>query len=142
MGHMPFKGLLLHILDIWALAKDFPDTKVIIDHMGFCKADNPDSEEWRELLALAELPQVYVKVCTCSHIVEAEHYFYRRTFVRSCGLILNKNCGVDEHAGQRKCTPVPNSAAAMNRRKKTKQCVHLLDTFSYCLWDPSHVYCL
>jgi predicted TIM-barrel fold metal-dependent hydrolase len=66
VGHMPFKGLLLHILDIWALARDFPDTKVIIDHFGFCKADHPDSEEWRELLALAELPQVYVKVSHCT----------------------------------------------------------------------------
>lgn len=62
MGHMPFKGLLLHIDDIRALATEYPATKVIIDHMGFCKADNPDSDEWQALLGLAEMPQVYVKV--------------------------------------------------------------------------------
>ena len=60
---MPFKGLLLHVDEIRALAAEYPDTKVIIDHMGFCKADDPDSDEWRALLSLAEMPQVYVKVC-------------------------------------------------------------------------------
>jgi Amidohydrolase len=69
VGFMTFKGLLLHISDIRALAADVPDTKVIIDHFGFCKASDPDSEEWRALLSLAALPQVYVKVrawpCAC-----------------------------------------------------------------------------
>lgn len=59
---MPFKGLLLHIDDIRTLATDYPETRVVIDHMGFCKADEPQSDEWKALLRLAEMPQVYVKV--------------------------------------------------------------------------------
>jgi hypothetical protein len=55
---MPFKGLLLHIADIEALATAYPETKVIIDHFGFCKCDNLESPEWQALLGLARFPQV------------------------------------------------------------------------------------
>jgi predicted TIM-barrel fold metal-dependent hydrolase len=55
---MAFKGLLLHIDEIEQLLQLYPQTKAILDHMGFCKADNMQSEEWRRLLALAEYPQV------------------------------------------------------------------------------------
>jgi hypothetical protein len=65
VGVMTFKGLLLHVNDIRALAADSPDTKIIMDHFGFCKASDPDSEEWQALLSLAALPQVYVKVRAC-----------------------------------------------------------------------------
>lgn len=63
VGHMTFKGLLNHIDDITALCEDFPDTKVIIDHFGFCSAATPDAEDWTALYGLARFPQVYVKVC-------------------------------------------------------------------------------
>jgi predicted TIM-barrel fold metal-dependent hydrolase len=63
VGHMPFKGLLRHIDEIETLLTDYPSTSAVIDHMGFCKAADPDSEEWRRLLGLARFPQVYVKVC-------------------------------------------------------------------------------
>lgn len=56
------QGLLRHMNEIMTLANDYPETKVIIDHFGFCKADDPDSEEWKALLSLAEFPQVHVKV--------------------------------------------------------------------------------
>jgi predicted TIM-barrel fold metal-dependent hydrolase len=62
VGIMTFKGILNHIDDIKALATDFPDTKIIMDHFGFCKASDPASEEWKALMSLAEFPQVYVKV--------------------------------------------------------------------------------
>lgn len=63
VGHMTFKGLLNHIDDIEALATDFPDTKVFIDHMGFCSAAEPEGKDWQALYGLARFPQVYVKVC-------------------------------------------------------------------------------
>jgi predicted TIM-barrel fold metal-dependent hydrolase len=59
IGHMPFKGLLHHISDIEALATAYPETKVIIDHFGFCKCDNLESPEWQALLGLARFPQVW-----------------------------------------------------------------------------------
>jgi predicted TIM-barrel fold metal-dependent hydrolase len=58
VGHMPFKGLLLHIDEIETLLQLYPETKAIIDHMGFCKCDNLQSEEWQRLLGLAKHPQV------------------------------------------------------------------------------------
>lgn len=62
VGHMTFKGLLNHIDDITALCQEFPDTKVIIDHFGFCSAAKPDGPDWEALFGLARYPQVYVKV--------------------------------------------------------------------------------
>ena len=56
------QGLLRHIDEIKALADEYPDTVVLIDHFGFCKANDPASEEWRALLSLASYPQIYVKV--------------------------------------------------------------------------------
>ncbi len=47
VGHMPFKGLLLHLEEIRALLDAYPRTKCIIDHFGFCKCSDPGSEEWR-----------------------------------------------------------------------------------------------
>jgi hypothetical protein len=58
VGHMPFKGLLLHIDEIEQLLQLHPATKAIIDHMGFCKCDDLQSEEWQRLLGLAKYPQV------------------------------------------------------------------------------------
>jgi predicted TIM-barrel fold metal-dependent hydrolase len=59
---MTFKGLLNHIDDITALCEDFPETKVIIDHFGFCSAAKPDGDDWKALYSLARFPQVFVKV--------------------------------------------------------------------------------
>ena len=61
VGYMPFKGLLRHIDEIETLAKDYPSTKVMLDHFGFCKFSDMGSEEWQRLLALAELPQVRIQ---------------------------------------------------------------------------------
>ena len=73
---MTFKGLLNHIDDITTLCEEYPDTKVIIDHFGFCSAAKPDAEDWAALYGLARFPQVYVKVravtkCLCLHMVLA-----------------------------------------------------------------------
>lgn len=37
VGFMCFQGLMLHIKDIETLCTDYPSTKVLIDHFGFCK---------------------------------------------------------------------------------------------------------
>ncbi len=60
VGHMPFKGLLNHIEDIQQLCQEYPGTRAIIDHCGFCKCDDLQSAEWRALLGLARFPQVAV----------------------------------------------------------------------------------
>jgi len=75
VGHMCFKGLMLHLADIEALLADSPATVCILDHFGFCKAATPDSEEWRALLGLARHPQVYVKASAFFR-VSAEAYPY------------------------------------------------------------------
>lgn len=46
--------------DIAALAEQFPDLTVVIDHMADCPADRPD--ELKKLQALARYPRVFVKV--------------------------------------------------------------------------------
>ncbi|QDZ23366.1 catalytic hydrolase [Chloropicon primus] len=62
VSHMPFKGLLNHIDEIKTLADTFPSTKFIVDHYGFCKCDDLESDEWKALLDLAKYPQAYVKL--------------------------------------------------------------------------------
>ncbi|GMH43486.1 hypothetical protein BSKO_11408 [Bryopsis sp. KO-2023] len=73
VGFMAFKGLLLHIEEIETLIKEFPNTRVIIDHFGFCKCSDPDSESWKRLIALAQFPQVYVKVSAFFRVSEMEY---------------------------------------------------------------------
>lgn len=58
VGHMPFKGFLLHVDEIEQLLQQYPGTKAIIDHCGFCQCSNLESQEWQRLLALAKYPQV------------------------------------------------------------------------------------
>ena len=58
VGHMPFKGFLLHADEIEQLLLDYPHTKAIIDHCGFCNAGDLQSKEWTRLLGLAKYPQV------------------------------------------------------------------------------------
>lgn len=62
VGHMPFKGFLLHVDEIEQLLQQYPTTKAIIDHCGFCQCDNLQSEEWQRLLALAKYPQASASV--------------------------------------------------------------------------------
>jgi predicted TIM-barrel fold metal-dependent hydrolase len=62
VSHMPFKGLLLHVEEITTLAERYPETKFIVDHYGFCKCDDLESDEWKALLSLARFPQAYVKL--------------------------------------------------------------------------------
>ncbi|WIA22167.1 hypothetical protein OEZ85_004501 [Tetradesmus obliquus] len=79
VGHMPFKGLLLHIDEIEHLLQQYPATKAIIDHMGFCKCDNLQSEEWQRLLGLAKYPQVYVKASAFFRVSAQQQYPYADT---------------------------------------------------------------
>lgn len=58
VSHMPFKGFLLHADEIEQLLVDYPGTKAIIDHCGFCNCGDLQSEEWQRLLSLAKYPQV------------------------------------------------------------------------------------
>jgi len=76
VGFMCFQGLMLHIKDIETLCTDYPSTKVLIDHFGFCKGTG--GEDWRRLLALARFPQVYVKTSAFFR-VSAEQFPYADT---------------------------------------------------------------
>ena len=58
VGFMCFNALLDHVQAIRSLVASSPETTAVIDHCGFCHGD----EEWQALLALAELPQVHVKL--------------------------------------------------------------------------------
>lgn len=58
VGHMPFKGFLRLADEIEQLLVDYPGTKAVIDHFGFCKCSNLQSPEWQRLLGLAKYPQV------------------------------------------------------------------------------------
>ena len=74
VSHMPFKGLLGHLKEITALADAFPQTKFIVDHFGFCKCGDLQSEEWQALLSLGrEYPQAYVKLSAAFRVSEQEY---------------------------------------------------------------------
>lgn len=60
VGHMPFQGLSQHFEEIETLAREYPETKCILDHYGFCNAKM--GEDFERLLSLASYPHVYVKV--------------------------------------------------------------------------------
>lgn len=62
VSFMCFKGLLLHIDEIRSLATAYPNTDFVMDHFGFCKLDDLESEEWKALLSLAAFPRAYVKL--------------------------------------------------------------------------------
>lgn len=55
------QGLMLHIEDIEELCAEFPETKVMMDHFGFCRPEDRGKEPWERLLGLARFPQV----CFC-----------------------------------------------------------------------------
>lgn len=63
VGFMCFKGLMLHVEEIEELCAEFPDTRVLMDHFGFCKPPTNDEEQaaWRRLLSLSRFPQMHVK---------------------------------------------------------------------------------
>lgn len=58
VGFMAFQGLLRHIDEITTLLETYPQTRVIIDHFGFCKFNDTDSSSWKSLLELAKFQQV------------------------------------------------------------------------------------
>lgn len=81
VGHMPFKGLLNHIQEIETLLQDYPQTKCIIDHYGFCNAKM--GEDFERLLTLAAFPQVYVKIAAHFRVSNEEFpYLDLRTEIR------------------------------------------------------------
>ncbi|KAJ3675809.1 hypothetical protein LUZ60_004851 [Juncus effusus] len=63
VGFMLMKGLLIHIEEVMELCEDFPDTKVILDHVAFCKPplDDEETRAYHTLIELSKYPQVYVK---------------------------------------------------------------------------------
>eukprot|EP00250_Pteridium_aquilinum_P024885 c2975_g1_i1 orf=457-1545(-) len=81
VGFMCFKGILLHIEDIEQLCSEFPATRVLIDHLGFCNPPLNDSEmkAWESLLALSKYSQVYVKLSAFFRI-SREQYPYQDTW--------------------------------------------------------------
>lgn len=81
VGFMCFKGLMLHIDEIEELCKEFPTTKVLIDHLGFCKPPKNVEEEdaLKHLLGLSRFPQVYVKLSAFFR-VSREPFPYKDTW--------------------------------------------------------------
>ena len=69
---LAFKGLAPFVADLEALCTAYPETPLVLDHLGFFRqpaiggqlgdAASNDDASWRGLLALAKHPQVYVKV--------------------------------------------------------------------------------
>lgn len=70
VGHMPFKGFLLHADEIEQLLVDYPATTAILDHFGFCKCSDLQSPEWQRLLGLAKYPQLYIKTSALFRVSE------------------------------------------------------------------------
>ena len=66
VGHMPFKGFLLHVDEIEQLLREYPATKAIIDHCGFCQCGDLQSQERQRLLGLAKYPQARAADWLCS----------------------------------------------------------------------------
>ena len=72
VGVMAFKGLSSFVPALRELCTDYPKTTLIVDHLGFFRqpaiggqladAATNDESSWAGLLAMAEYPQVYVKV--------------------------------------------------------------------------------
>lgn len=62
VGIMCFKGLNVHIDDILALISKSPETKLILDHIGFCALNEEGDRAFDALLNLARHPNVYVKI--------------------------------------------------------------------------------
>ena len=72
VGVMAFKGLGPFVADLEALCKEYPQTTLVIDHLGFFRqpaiggqlgdAAANDEASWKGLLALSAHPQVHVKV--------------------------------------------------------------------------------
>ncbi|KAJ4814726.1 4-sulfomuconolactone hydrolase [Rhynchospora pubera] len=63
VGFMLFKGLNLHIEEVEELCTEYPETKVILDHVSFCRPPSNEEEEkaFSSLLQLSRFPQVHLK---------------------------------------------------------------------------------
>ena len=74
VGVMCFQGLQLHYDDIVALLKASPKTTLVLDHFGFT-GFNPEGESaFEKLVALAEYPQVVVKVSALFRLGDSSPY--------------------------------------------------------------------
>jgi len=72
VGVMAFKGLAPFVPALKELCTEFPETLLVLDHLGFYRqpaiggqldgAASNDDASWRGLISLAVFPQVYVKV--------------------------------------------------------------------------------
>merc|ERR1719199_679187 len=73
---MCFTGLEPYLADIETLLKEHPNTKCVIDHMGFMfQDDRSEDASWERLYSLAKYPQVYVKVSAFFRNSEFEYPF-------------------------------------------------------------------
>ncbi|KAI3733313.1 hypothetical protein L6452_12755 [Arctium lappa] len=63
VGFMCMKGLNLHISEIEKLCTQYPNTAVVLDHLGFCKppTNEEEAKALSQLMGLSRFPQVYVK---------------------------------------------------------------------------------
>ncbi|ERN06286.1 uncharacterized protein LOC18434478 [Amborella trichopoda] len=77
IGFLCMKGLDLHLAEIEELCTSFPSTKVILDHLGFCKPPTSDKEKkvFSDLLNLSRFPQVYLKFSALFRVSRKFHPF-------------------------------------------------------------------
>eukprot|EP00980_Cylindrotheca_fusiformis_P011075 scaffold2551_cov113-Cylindrotheca_fusiformis.AAC.14 len=74
VGVMCFKGLQLHLDDIVGLIKASPETTLVLDHFGFTSFSEEGNAAFRELLKLAEYPQVVVKISALFRLNDSSPY--------------------------------------------------------------------
>jgi predicted TIM-barrel fold metal-dependent hydrolase len=74
VGVMCFQGLELHYEDILKLIKESPATTLILDHFGFTGLSENGDVAFQKLLALAEHPQVYVKISALFRLEDSVPY--------------------------------------------------------------------
>lgn len=78
VGIMCFKGLDLHYEDIVDLLETFPDTTMILDHLGFTALDGGKDNNFTKLLALAKYPNLVVKISAMFRVAADDPYPYER----------------------------------------------------------------
>ena len=93
-------GVAKYISDLVELINAHPDTKLIIDHMGFFVQEGKISEDsWLKLLSLSMYPQVYVKISALFRLslqpsapFQANFFFIFLDHAVTCHLLFPYSC--------------------------------------------------
>jgi predicted TIM-barrel fold metal-dependent hydrolase len=88
VGFMCFHGIDKSYDEICELCREFPSTRVMIDHFGFAKSTS--DKNWQKILDLSKFPQVYIKLSAqfrvCPENVKVE-FPYESTFPQVVDLL-------------------------------------------------------